>query len=335
MADSEVETRFPRLPPLRALRAFEAAARLQNFTRAAAELNVTQAAVSYQVKLLEESLGEALFVRHPSGLTLTRKGQLYFQVLHRAFRLIGEGTDELFGDGGRSRLVINAQPNFAMRWLVSRLPDFRRRSARVDLVLTTSVRQRDFGRDGIDVAIRYGMDQPELEYHELFRPVMLPVCSPRILKNGPPLGQPGDLLRHTLLHVVSALDDWRTWCLAAGAEPPSSFDGMQYDTYALSLQGAIEGHGIAIGHLPLVLDDLRSGRLVAPFRTVAQAERAWYLSYPRAARFGGGLSAFRLWVLERAGESRDDMQAWLGEKRPEKSGAPLEKPASRASDPAS
>ena len=103
----------------------------------------------------------------------------------------------------------------------------------------------------------------------------------------------------------------------------------------LSLQGAIEGHGIAIGHLPLVLDDLRSGRLVAPFRTVAQAERAWYLSYPRAARFGGGLSAFRLWILERAGESRDDMQAWLGEKRPEKAGAPREKPASRASDPAS
>jgi len=301
-----------RLPPLRALRAFEAAARLCNFTRAAAELNVTQAAISYQVKLLEQSLGEPLFVRHPSGLSLTGKGQAYYDALHQAFHLIGEQTNELFGDGGRTRLVINAQPNFAMRWLVPRLPDFQRRHPRIDMVLTTSVEHRDFGRGGIDVRVSYGFPQSDLECHLLFSPEVLPVCSPRVLRNGPPLRCAADLVQHTLLHVIDAAGDWRLWADAAGIPAPSPAAGMQYDTYALALQGAIEGQGIAIGHLPLVLDDLRAGRLVAPVNCVARTDKDWHLLYPRAARYAGGVVSFRSWVLERAAESRRAAAEWLG-----------------------
>lgn len=301
-----------RLPPLRALVAFESAGRLCNFTRAAAELNVTQAAISYQVKLLEQALGEALFARHPSGLSLTLKGQRYYEALHQAFQLVGEQTDELFGDGCRTRLVINAQPNFAMRWLVPRMPEFQRLHPRLEIVLTTSVEHHDFGRDGFDVRISYGFAPSDLEHHLLFSPAVLPVCSPRALRNGPPLRRPEDLVRHTLVHVISAAGDWQLWCAAAGVPPPSPAAGIQYDNYALALHGAIEGQGVAIGHLPLVLDDLRAGRLVAPVNIVARTEKDWRLLYPRAARNSSGVSAFRAWILKRAAESRRDAEEWLG-----------------------
>lgn len=299
-----------RLPPLRALRAFEAAARWSSFTRAADELNVTQAAVSHQVRLLEQHLGEHLFIRHRNGLTMTDRGQDYFVTVHQALRQVSEATERIVCGVGPARLVISALPNFALRWLLPRLSGFRQRHPDIEVVVSTSPRSLDFQRNEMDVAIRFCDAGDAHHYEYLFTPVMLPVCNEALLTNGRPLRHPDDLRQHALIHIVAEDHEWRRWLAAAGLSEPAAQNSLQVDSFALAVQAAIAGHGVALAPLPMVFGDLESGRLQAPFTTTIQSHRAWYLVYPEIAHATRGVAAFRRWMLAEARETCAKMDEW-------------------------
>lgn len=292
-----------KLPPLNALRAFEAAARHQNLSRAAKELNVTQAAVSYQVKLLEERIGVKLFYRHQGGLKLTPESHTYFSTLRQAFDLIGEATDELIGASPTTNLTVSTYPNFAMSWLLPRLHQFSVQHSEINLAVVTSIRTLDFEQRQMDVAVRWGAGWAGLECHYLFSADMLPVCSPSLLTGPKALRKPKDLANHTLLHVEGSPDDWRTWLDAVGVAGIDFDRGPIFDSSAFAQQAAIDGAGVAMGRIPLVDELLRSGRLVAPFREQYRTKDAWYLVFPKATASFRKVKIFTNWIMAEARKS--------------------------------
>lgn len=290
------------LPPLNALRAFEAAARRLSFTRAAEELGVTQAAISHHVRVLEEQLGFRLFRRLNNGLLLTEKGEAYLPSVRQAFDVLCEATDAVQGHGGSQVLTLSVLPNFALRWLVPRLAEFQRRNPAIDLRLLTAYRGTEFLREDIDAAIRLGADWPGLNADRLFGSDMFPVCSPMLVAERP-LREPADLARHLLLHVYGALDDWPLWLAAAGAGNVASDRGPSFDSYALALEAAAHGCGVAMARSAFVQDDLASGRLIAPFALPIKRNEAWYFLWPKTGATRKVL-LFRSWLLAHAAQTR-------------------------------
>jgi LysR family glycine cleavage system transcriptional activator len=290
------------LPPLNALRAFEAAARHLNFTRAADELNVTQTAVSHQVKLLEERLGFRLFRRLNNALILTEKGEAYLPGIREAFDLLSQSTETLCGGEDVRTLTVSVLPNFALRWLIPRMSDFQARHPQLDLRIFTAYREMDFLREDIDVAVRLGDDWPGLNCDYLFSSEIFPVCSPGLLK-AQPLRGIDDLAGHTLLHVFTSPEDWPLWLTAAGAPEIPTDRGPKFDSYALALEAAACGCGVAMGRTAFVQDDLDSGRLVAPFALRLKRSRAWYFLWPKG-RASRKASLFRSWILGEAARTR-------------------------------
>ena len=290
------------LPPLNALRAFEAAARHLNFTRAAEELNVTQTAVSHQVKLLEERLGFRLFRRLNNALILTEKGESYLPSIREAFDLLSESTETLVGGEDVRTLTVSVLPNFALRWLIPRMSGFQARHPQLDLRLFTAYREMDFLREDIDVAIRLGDDWPGLNCDYLFSSEIFPVCSPSLLKRRP-LRRAEDLAGLTLLHVFTSPEDWSLWLTAAGAPEIPTDRGPKFDSYALALEAAACGCGVAMGRTAFVQDDLASGRLVAPFPLRLKRSRAWYFLWPKG-RPSRKTTLFRSWILREASRTR-------------------------------
>jgi len=290
------------LPPLNSLRVFEAAARRLSFTRAAEELGVTQAAISHQVKVLEEHLGFRLFRRLNNALVLTEKGETYLPAVRQAFEVIGEATDAVQGRSEAEVLTLSVLPNFALRWLVPRIGEFQHDNPAIDVRVLTSYRGTDFLREDIDAAIRLGADWPGLNVDLLFGSEMFPVCCPALLRRRP-LGQPRDLADHRLLHVYGALDDWPLWLAAAQAPEVATDRGPSFDSFALALEAAAHGCGVAMARSAFVQDDLSSGRLVAPFAFALKRSEAWYFLWPRT-RTSRKVSLFRSWLLMRAAQTR-------------------------------
>jgi LysR family glycine cleavage system transcriptional activator len=291
------------LPPLNALRAFEAAARHLNFTRAAAELRVTQTAVSHQVKLLEGRLGFRLFRRLNNVLVLTERGEAYLPSVRQAFDLLAESTETIRGGGEVRTLTVSVLPNFALRWLMPRLSDFQNRHPQLDLKVFTSYRETDFLREDIDAAIRLGDDWPGLNCDYLFSAEIFPVCSPALLARRP-LSRPRDLAGHTLLHVFTSPDDWPLWLSAAGIPDVPTDRGPKFDSYALALEAAVHGCGVAIGRTAFVQSELDSGRLVAPFELRLKRSQSWYFLWPKT-HASRKTALFRTWLLEQAALTRD------------------------------
>ena len=295
-----------RIPPLTALRAFEAAGRHLSFTKAADELHVTQAAVSHQVKSLEEYLGLRLFRRLNRTLLLTDAGQLYLPPLTDAFECIDRATHRLRRQLGRARLTVSVLPSFAAGWLVPRLGRFRQRCPDVDLRIDPTEALTDFRRGDVDLGIRYGRGRyPGLRADWLMREEFYPVCSPRLLEGPVPLRDPADLAHHTLLHDEATVD-WRTWLLAAGVEGVDAERGITVTDSSMLLRAAIAGQGVALARSVLADDEIASGRLVRPFDVDVPAEFAYYLAYPEESADQPNVAAFREWILEeaRAGGSR-------------------------------
>ena len=295
-----------RIPPLTALRAFEAAGRHLSFTKAADELHVTQAAVSHQVKSLEEHLGLRLFRRLNRTLLLTDAGQLYLPPLTDAFEGIDRATHRLRRQLGRARLTVSVLPSFAAGWLVPRLGRFRQRCPDVDLRIDPTATLTDFRRGDVDLAIRYGRGRyPGLRADWLMREEFYPVCSPRLLEGPVPLRDPADLVHHTLLHDEATVD-WRTWLLAAGVEGVDAERGITVTDSSMLLRAAIAGQGVALARSVLADDEIASGRLVRPFDVDVPAEFAYYLAYPEESAGRPDVAAFREWILEetRAGGNR-------------------------------
>ena len=289
-----------RLPSLNGLKAFEAAARHLSFTRAAAELNVTQAAVSHQVKALEERLGLALFRRLNRALLLTDEGQALLPPLSEALDRMALAVDGLARREETGVLTVSTLDSFAAGWLVRRLRRFRALYPDIEIRIATSNHLVDFTRDDVDIAVRYGRGEwPGLDSVRLMTEKIFPVCSPALLADGPPLEKPQDLCFHTLLHE-EMLEDWRMWLLAAGVGDVDPTRGPWYTQANLVILAAMAGEGVALGRSVLVADDLAAGRLVKPFDVSLPAEYAYYVVHPEAAAGRPKVCAFRDWLLEEA-----------------------------------
>ncbi len=290
-----------RLPPLNALRSFEAAARHLSFTRAAEELFVTQAAISHQIKALEQDLGVPLFRRLNRALTLTDEGQALLPYVKNAFDQLTTGVRALEDIRTSGRLSITTTPSFAGHWLVARLGRLRLAHPDLEIQLSANERLMDFMRDGIDCAIRHGDgDWPDLRVDRLFQAKIVPVCSPGLLKGPTPLRTPADLAHHTLLHALDGYDEWRVWLSAAGVDDIDLDHGLRLDTGGLALQAAANGAGVAIGRIPLINDEIASGHLVEPFDLTLDEQYAYYFVAPEATADQPKIAAFRDWLLAEA-----------------------------------
>ena len=298
-----------RLPPLNALRAFEAAARHLSFTKAAAELFVTQAAISHQVKALEASLGVQLFRRYNRRLMLTDAGQGYLPPLRDALDQIAAATEKLHHQEETNSLKVSVLPSFAAKWLLPRLSRFRERQPEIDVLVSANNDLADFVNDGVDLAIRYGTGKyPGLEVEYFLDDVVFPVCSPKLLQTGPPLKQPSDLRHHTLLHDPTTADeskDWKTWLKLAGASDVDTSRGPGFTDASMVLQAAVEGQGVALGRSALAGNDLEAGRLVQPFGPAISSDYRYYIVYPLQHAERPKLRQFRDWLLEETATERD------------------------------
>lgn len=290
-----------RLPPLNALRAFEAAARHLSFTRAAEELHVTQAAVSHQVKSLEDYLGIKLFRRFNRSLLLTDEGQGYLPTLTKAFDLMQEATTRLAKKEAGGPLTVSVLPSFAARWLVPRLGRFRRAHPEVDLRIDPEPGLADFAHGDVDVGIRYGRGvYPGLRADRLMEEDIFPVCSPALLEGEHPLKHPEDLAHHILLHD-DGHGDWRTWLLAAQVEAVDPNRGTVFTDSSMLIEAAKRGQGVALARSVLAADELEAGTLVRPFgRQSVPSEYAYYIVCPEDTADLPKIKAFREWVLAEA-----------------------------------
>lgn len=252
-----------RLPPLNALKAFEAAARSESFTRAAEELNVTQGAVSHQVKALEDTLGVRLFNRERQRLTMTEAGRDYLAVVRDALDRIAAGTDRLLQRQSSGTLTVSTSPDFAAKWLVHRLGRFAESHPDIDLRVSATADHVDFAREDVDVAVRHGDGKwPGLDAVRLCSEQLFPVCSPKLIAGRNRIARASDLLKFPLLR----LNDWETWTRwfeAAGVDDPVPH-GPVLNRASMLIDAAADGQGIALARTTLAAWDLINGRLARP-----------------------------------------------------------------------
>ena len=301
------------LPPLTSLRAFEAAARSLSFTRAARELHVTPAAISHQIRGLEQFLGVTLFQRTSRRLELTRDGQLAAEHFREAFERIARGVQALRQQGREGELVIGVTPSFATRWLLPRLPSLHNQLPDVRVRLVTGTAPVDFDRDDIDLAVRFGRGGFDaVQSDELFSEVVAPVASPAFVRKHQ-LRRPSDLGRVRLLHDesmrrVGRPPTWTEWLRAAGAPSVEIECTLCLDDSHLALQAACDGQGVALGRLAYAVNDLAQGRLVLPFSCVIELDLHYHLVVPEARAQEPLIVQFRDWLLREAQDFRDVLE---------------------------
>jgi LysR family transcriptional regulator, glycine cleavage system transcriptional activator len=304
-----------RLPPLNALKAFEAAARHASFRKAAGELHVSPAAISHQIKNLEEHLGIALFDRGNRALTLTAAGTAALPLLQEGFARLAAAVQQLRGAGRPAALRLCAPPSFAAKWLLPRVSRYAadhpgldiRLSASFDMIGEHAEAEPDKGgpgQPGIDLAVRFGDgDHPGCRVDKLMSVAALPLCSPRLLAGEHALRKPADLRHHVLLHDDTDYPerpDWRAWLAAAGVDDIDAARGLRFNQAALALEAAVEGQGVALSLEPLARADLAAGRLVAPFDVSLALRSAYYLVSAETAAEVPANAAFRQWLLAQA-----------------------------------
>ena len=291
-----------RLPSLNALKAFEATARHENFTKAAAELFVTQGAVSQQVKGLEDELGVRLFQRERQRVALTEAGRLYLEVVRDAFDRLGAGTERLLQRQNSGTLTVTTSPNFAAKWLVHRLGRFSEAHPGIDLRVSASIQHVDFAREDIDLAIRHGDGSwPGMHVARLCTEQLFPVCSPRLVAQDEALRSPAGIRQHTLLHV-NGRGDWTRWLAQAGFEGVEARRNLDFNQASMAIDAAVDAQGIALARTALVAGDLISGRLVRPFPQAIEAPFAFWIVCPKAVADLPKIATFRNWLLAEAAE---------------------------------
>jgi LysR family glycine cleavage system transcriptional activator len=289
-----------RLPPMNTLRAFEAAARHLSFTLAAEELHITQAAVSHQIKVLEQALGVRLFRRLNRAIRLTEEGQEFVGEVRKALNHLATAVENLAAPDAGGPLTISVLPSFASKWLVPRLGRFRDKHPEIDVRISPSIVLTDFQRDDVDLVVRYGKGEYEgLHSVRLMTEDIFPVCSPALQEGPNALSKPEDLRHHTLLHD-DAYIDWTMWLLVAGVKGVDPRQGPFFTDSALVIQAAVEGQGVALARGALAAGDIAAGRLVKPFDIAISAENAYYVLSPKATSHHPKIAAFREWLLEEA-----------------------------------
>lgn len=294
-----------RLPPLNALRAFEAAARHLNFSRAADELSVTPGAVSQQIQNLEDYVGAPLFRRTPKGLLLTDAAQTALPALREAFDRLAEAASLLTAAVDGRRLTLTAAPSFAAKWLVPRLGRFEAAHPQVDVWLSAGLDLVDLTAGEVDIALRYGAGRyPGMEVRRLIGETVIPVLSPE-LHAANPLGRPEDLANHLLLHDGSpepddSCPDWTMWLAARGVRDVDGARGPRFNQSSLVIEAAVNGRGVALAKRTLAQDDLDAGRLVAPLQIATAVDFAYYLVHPKAKGRLPQVKAFIGWITAEA-----------------------------------
>nr|WP_040502532.1 transcriptional regulator GcvA [Idiomarina xiamenensis] len=294
-----------KLPPLNALKAFEAAARHLSFTRAAEELFVTQAAVSHQVKGLEEHLGIKLFIRRNRALLLTEAGQSYYLDLKAIFDQLLQATDKLLLATEQGSLTISLPPSFAILWFVPRLSRFRDAYPDIDVRIKAVDEIDGSLSDDVDVAIYYGDGRwPGVTAYKLHNEYLLPVCSPLLLHGPKPLRQPADLLQHTLLHDETR-NAWKDWFKLVGIDKDKGDNGPIFSHSSLALKAAVHGQGIALANNVLVKPEIDAGHLIRVFPEALPRKKAFYLVCRDSQAEIGKIATFRQWLLAIVDEEED------------------------------
>ncbi len=291
---------MPRLPPLNALRAFEAGARRLSFARAADDLSVTPTAISHQVRNLEEWLGTPLFRRQGRGLLLTAAGQQLQPVVAEAFERIATTAEAIRAAPRRPVLTVSVTPTFGSRWLAARLGGFWVAHPEIDLRVHHSVHLSDFERDDVDIAVRWGLGNwPGTRSEPLMDAVAVPLCSPRLLEGPEPLCRVQDLSRHVLLHD-SGRQEWTEWLIASGLDPSAGERGPVIDDPNAIARAAIAGHGIMLAPASMLGAEIEAGLLVAPFAGNDGPTPAYYLVYSERSISRPWVQAFRDFIVEQA-----------------------------------
>lgn len=287
-----------RLPPLKSLRAFEAAGRHLSFTRAAEELFVTQAAISHQIKTLEEFLGLPLFIRRNRKLLLTDEGQNYWPKIRDMFENLTAATELIKSQVAGGPLTVSVVPTFATSWLIPRLSKFNKIYPEIEVRLKASDEPVDFLREDVDVAIYYETgNYPGLHSVTLLNERLTPLCAPALLEGNIPLSTPEDLKQHNLMHDFNT-NDWQRWLRLAGVKGIDLSHGSVFSHTSMVLQAAIFGQGIAMGHLVLSQADVSSGRLVQPFEMTMESDFSYDVVCPIESAQRPKVKAFIDWLLE-------------------------------------
>lgn len=288
-----------RLPPLNALKMFEASARNLSFSGASEELFVTPSAVSHQVKTLENFLGVELFHRSNRKVTLTPHGEQYLTSVKHAFDEIEMATQRLSVTQGASVVQISVAPNFLIRWLMPRMSRFRALFPDVELQINASMGLLDFNRTSTDMAVYYGNGEwDDIEVEFLRKVMLVPVCGPGLLQTGPPLEKPSDLANHTLIYVSKRTWEWDNWLKKAGVEFITPKGSMQLSSSQLTTAAAQENLGVALADQTLISREIESGKLVVPFDIPLDTKKAFYLVYRKHRPLTKGMEAFRNWLMD-------------------------------------
>jgi LysR family glycine cleavage system transcriptional activator len=297
-----------RLPPLNGLKAFEAAARSESFTRAAKELNVTQGAVSHQVKALEDTLGFKLFHRERQRLILTEAGRDYLAVIRDAFDQIAVGTERLLQRQESGVLTVSTSPDFAAKWLVNRLSRFAEKYPAVDLRVSATTHYVDFARDDVDIAIRHGDGNwPGLDVQRLYSERLFPVCSPKLVAGRNRITKAADLLKFPLLR----LEDTKNWArlLEAAGVKAIVGPGPVLNRASMLIDAAIDGQGIALARTALAAWDLINGRLVRPVDVSLRMANTYWIVCPKSVSTLPKIATFRNWVFAEVAEDTRRLKA--------------------------
>jgi LysR family transcriptional regulator, glycine cleavage system transcriptional activator len=294
-------------PGLRTLRAFDASAEHLNFSRAAEAMGVTPAAISNQIKELEDQVGVELFQRTSRSMRLTRQGEILATASHEAIEVLTRALHRIRRLENKTQLRVSSTPSIAAKWLVPRLDRFMAAFPGADVRVDVSNTLVDFDRDDVDVAIRFGTGRyPGLRTDLLFQDTLSPVCAPSLIKDKP-LRTPKDLLKHTLIHLDweaqgQPWPNWRMWMQAAGIKDFDDKSGLHFGQTALTIQAAINGQGVALGDSTLVADDIAAGRLVRPFDLALKAPSSftYYVITRTETSDAPMVNAFRDWCLAEA-----------------------------------
>ncbi|MBG2914407.1 transcriptional regulator GcvA [Proteus cibarius] len=297
-----------RLPPLNALRVFDSAARHLSFTKAAEELFVTQAAVSHQIKTLEEFLGLKLFRRRNRSLLLTEEGQSYYLDIKEIFSSINEATRKLLARSAKGALTVSLSPSFAIQWLVPRLSGFNQAYPGIDVRIQAVDREEDKLADDVDVAIFYGRGNwTGLRTDRLYAEYLIPVCAPSLLTGEKPLKTPSDLIYHTLLHDTSRRD-WQAYVRQLEIQNQINVQqGPIFSHSSMVIQAAVHGQGVALVNNVMARSEIESGRLVRPFSDVLVSKNAFYLVCQDSQAELGKIAAFRQWILSQAANEQEKL----------------------------
>ena len=293
-----------RLPPLNALRSFEAAARYESFTRAAEELHVTQSAVSQQVKALEAQLGLKLFNRERQRLTITPAGRDYLVEIREALDHVGAATERLMQRHSAGVLTVSTSQDFAAKWLVHRLARFAAAHPGIDLRVSATMHNVDFAREDVDVAVRHGDGNwPGLDVTQLCTEEIFAICSPKLLAGRDRLRRPADVLKWPLLRLEDQSQAWERWFALAGVAAPERLSGPVLNRASMLIDAAIDGQGIALARTTLAAWDLIRGRIVRPFNLSWRPAGTYWILSPKATAKVEKICRFRDWLL---GEATDD-----------------------------